>query len=257
MKRIVYSIYTSNIEEHTSTSPFKRSQFEKFKDRLKQRQEEYAKICGAQYKLFEASNTDFINIQFEKLILFTELSKEYDEVLYLDFDVIPITDKVLFDNFDLNKICGYRLDRITEIQHKIARRIKEDSFDRMNMFCKTCCKKAMLLLEDINSNNYIFNTGVFAGNKNSIKELDFINRLKECNSVFKEAKQDNLYPEEINKWWKPNNEVYVSYIVEKYDVPYNDIGLPWNFIIDNWNPDPSAGAYLLHHIRKEFDATFE
>ena len=115
----------------------------------------------------------------------------------------------------------------------------------------------MLLLEDINSNNYIFNTGVFAGNKNSIKELDFINRLKECNSVFKEAKQDNLYPEEINKWWKPNNEVYVSYIVEKYDVPYNDIGLPWNFIIDNWNPDPSAGAYLLHHIRKEFDATFE
>ena len=150
MKRIVYSIYTSNIEEHTSTSPFKRSQFEKFKDRLKQRQEEYAKICGAQYKLFEASNTDFINIQFEKLILFTELSKEYDEVLYLDFDVIPITDKVLFDNFDLNKICGYRLDRITEIQHKIARRIKEDSFDRMNMFCKTCCKKAMLLLEDIN-----------------------------------------------------------------------------------------------------------
>ena len=83
MKRIVFSIYTDNIEDHTSTSPFKRSQFKKFKSQLEKRQEDYAKICGAQYKLFEASNTDFINIQFEKLILFKSFIKDIFCILNL------------------------------------------------------------------------------------------------------------------------------------------------------------------------------
>ena len=35
MKRIVFSIYTSDIEKnHTSTTSFKRSQFEKYKDKF-------------------------------------------------------------------------------------------------------------------------------------------------------------------------------------------------------------------------------
>ena len=157
--------------------------------------------------------------------------------------------------FDLNKISGYRLDRITDAMHKLQRRIEDDGFDRMNMFCKTCCKKAMLLLEDINSDNYIFNTGVFAGNKKSIKRLNFIKRLKRTKKVFDEAVTDNLYPKEINKWWKPNNEVFVSYMVEKFKIPYNNIGLQWNFILDNWNPKPSASGYLLHYIKKEFNLT--
>ena len=258
MKRIVFSIYTSDIEKnHTSTTSFKRSQFEKYKDQLEDRQRKYAKICDAHYKLFQANNTNFIDIQFEKLILFTELAKEYDEVLYLDFDVIPITNKVFFNSFDLNKISGYKLDRITSVMHQLQTRIDNDGFDRMNMFCKTCCKKAMLLLEDINSDNYIFNTGVFAGNKKSIKRLNFIKRLNRTKKVFDEAVTDNLYPKEINKWWKPNNEVFVSYIVEKFKIPYNNIGLQWNFILDNWNPKPSASGYLLHYIKKEFNLTFD
>tara|TARA_Y100000389_G_scaffold5307_1_gene5017 strand:+ start:753 stop:1535 length:783 start_codon:yes stop_codon:yes gene_type:complete len=257
MKRIIFSIYTNNIEEHTSTSVFKRSQFEKYKHKLKQRQEEYATICNAQYKLFQATNTNFIDIQFEKLIIFSELSKEYDEVLYIDFDVIPMTNKVFFDSFNLNKISGYKLDKITEVMHKLQRRIEDDGFDRMNMFCKTCCKKAMLLLEDIDSDNYIFNTGVFAGNKKSIKKLNFIKRLKKTRKIFEEALTDNVYPHEINKWWKPNNEVFVSYIIEKFNIPYNNIGLQWNFILDNWNPKPAASGYLLHYIRKEFNLTFD
>ena len=69
MKRIVFSIYTSDIEKNnTSTTPFKRSQFEKYKDQLEDRQRKYAEICNAHYKLFRANNTDFIDIQFEKLI---------------------------------------------------------------------------------------------------------------------------------------------------------------------------------------------
>ena len=31
MKRIIYSIYTDNLEPHTSATDFKKSQFEKYK----------------------------------------------------------------------------------------------------------------------------------------------------------------------------------------------------------------------------------
>ena len=41
------------------------------------------------------------NIQYYKLHLLKELAKEYDEVLYLDFDVIPMQPINFFTAFDL------------------------------------------------------------------------------------------------------------------------------------------------------------
>ena len=46
-------------------------------------------------------------------------------------------------------------------------------------------------------------------------------------------------------------------MVEKFKIPYNNIGLQWNFILDNWNPKPAASGYLLHYIRKEFNLTLD
>ena len=76
------------------------------------------------------------------------------------------------------------------------------------------------------------------------------------NNKFNEAMIDNLYPEEINRWWKPNNEVYISYLIEKNNVPFTNIGMPWNFMLDDYAPKPSAAAHMLHHVRKEFGLSF-
>ena len=112
LKRIIYSIYTNNINQHTSSSDFKRNQFEKYKVQIQESQIEYAKNCNSEYKLYTTINNDYDKIQFEKIFLFEKLLETYDEVLYLDFDVVPQTKKVIFDEFDLNSICGYSLNRV-------------------------------------------------------------------------------------------------------------------------------------------------
>ena len=67
---------------------------------------------------------------------------------------------------------------------------------------------------------------------------------------------DNLYPDELSKCFFHNNEVYLSYIVEKYNIPFINLGMPWNFILDGYCKKPSAAAHLLHHVNKEFEISF-
>jgi len=255
MKRIVFSIYTDTVEPHQSATDFKKNQLKLFKNKLEESQSNYAKSCAAEYNLFTTSTTNYDHIQFEKLILLDDLSKDYDEVLYLDFDVIPNTPVNFFEAWDLNHICYYSVNR-SDDRLKVAKMLKYQSYDKMNMFVKLCAKKAMLLLDDINGNDDIANTGVVAGNKESIQKLDFKNRLNELHEKFNEAVDDNVYPDDITKLWFQNNEVYISYLVERYQVPYQNIGLPWNFLIDRNHPEVSAAGHFLHHVNKEFQRSY-
>ena len=47
--------------------------------------------------------TTYNIVNFYKLKLLYELSKTYDEILYLDFDVVCLTKDNFFDNWDLDK----------------------------------------------------------------------------------------------------------------------------------------------------------
>jgi len=255
MKRIIYSLYTDQVEEHSSVPDFKRNQFIKFKDQILESQKSYAKNCGADYELFTTSVSDYDKIQFEKIFLLEKLVNDYDEVVYFDFDIVPQTTKNIFDSFDLNKICAYGIVK-KPTSDQMHSRLKNDSWHKMDMYSKTCAKNAMLLLDDINGNDEMLNTGVIAANKNSIDKLKFSERFDYCFNKFEEASLDNLYPEEINKSWIHNNEVYISYLIEKFDVPYTNIGIQWNFILDQSSPDPSAAAYILHHVNKDFGISF-
>jgi len=67
---------------------------------------------------------------------------------------------------------------------------------------------------------------------------------------------DNVYPDDITKLWFQNNEVYISCLVERYQVPYQNIGLPWNFLIDRNHPEISAAGHFLHHVNKEFQRSY-
>ena len=73
MKRIVYSIYTNEVNEHTSTNDFKKSQFKKYKEKIIKSQKDYANLCNADYKLFNTEITNYDNIQFEKIFLLEKL----------------------------------------------------------------------------------------------------------------------------------------------------------------------------------------
>ena len=249
VKRIIFSIYREDIDEHTSTSLYKRNQFKKYKEQIIANHQAYAKLCGADYKLFTDVESNYDVIQFQKISMIKKLAREYDEVLYLDFDVITNTCLSFFEHFDLNTICVYNIDT-TISDEVLGYRIKDDNWNwhTMDMYVKACCKNAMLLLDDIDNSNIVINTGVIGVNKRSARLIDF----SKCSGVYHKAKDDNLYPTEINSKWKPNNEVYITYIIEKYNLPYTNIGLQWNFILDESHRDVSDAAYFYHVVNKDF-----
>ena len=65
---------------------------------------------GPMYKKFEQQIkrgypfiTTYNIVNFYKLKLLYELAKEYEEILYLDFDVVCLSKDNFFDNWNLNK----------------------------------------------------------------------------------------------------------------------------------------------------------
>jgi hypothetical protein len=256
VKRIIFSQHAQTVDDHTSVTDYKRAQFGRYKDKLIQAQKQYANFCDADYMCLEVIASNYDDIQFHKLHRFEMFSYEYDEVLYLDLDVVPQTKVNFFEHFNLDSICGYAMNR-GNVKKELYWKLRANNFDVMNVFSKSCCKSSMLLLEDIIGNDDVINTGVLGGNKKSIQTLDFNNRLKDIDSIYEEAKEDSLYPEEIVKSWRRNNEVFISYAIEKYNVPFTNIGMPWNFMLDSYEPEGGDASHFLHHINKEFERSFE
>lgn len=270
VKRIIFSIFNKDIQtNHDSTTSYKREQFSKFRHKLEECQREYSEFCGSEYILFESDISNYDNLQFEKIFKFEELADEYDEIVYLDFDMTP-TKKApnIFLEMNFNTICMFPIWRPTFIKsikdYRELQRIKnfihsgnEKIFDKMTMETKICAKKAMLLLEDIDGTDKVHNTGLIAGNKKIIKKLKFKKRLEEMNTLLDESKEDSLYPESITQYFNYNNEVYMSYLLERYDIPFTDLSMAWNFILDSSRPDISGSAYFYHHVNKDFQLCLE
>lgn len=255
MKRLVFSIYTDGLNPHSSVDEYKRTQFRTYKQKIIDVQQGYAFYCNADYALHTTETTDYNLLQFEKLMLFQEAFARYDEVLYIDFDVLPVTNRNFFDSFDLNNVCAYSFGR--EMHRKdLIQAAMWDQFDPMNVYAKTCCKNAMLLIHDIVGNRELINTGVVGGNKRVAEQLDFKRNVTEFNKIFQEALVDNIYPENITKNWFRNNEVFMSYLVEKNEVPFTNVGIQWNFILDKFCPKPTAGCHFIHHVNKQFELSF-
>ena len=111
MKRIIFSQHAQTVDDHTSVTNYKRAQFGRYKDKLIQTQKEYANFCDADYMCLEVIASNYDDIQFHKLHRFEMFSYEYDEVLYLDLDVVPQTEVNFFEYFNLDSICGYAMNR--------------------------------------------------------------------------------------------------------------------------------------------------
>ena len=84
MKRIIFSIYTNTVENHTSATDFKKSQFEKYKGELEESQKQYALLCGADYDLYLTNEKQYDTIQFDKLRRMEYFTQFYDEVVFLE-----------------------------------------------------------------------------------------------------------------------------------------------------------------------------
>ena len=102
MKRIIFTTYDDlKIDDYTQ------NQIKEYHDRLIANKKEYAKSISVEFKYFHNTNDvndlDFAKANLYKHYLMAELAKEYDEVMYVDLDIVFNTKLNVFEELDLSK----------------------------------------------------------------------------------------------------------------------------------------------------------
>ena len=275
MKRVIYSLYVDvPAKEHFGDSKNKHDTVDKanitinaFKnhyDRLIETKIAYAEYCQAdfvmfeyddQYKTFEQNFlkdypdfTGYEIINFYKIHLLYELSKKYDEILYLDFDVIPFTDESFFDVWDLSKgICVYNNNSHVVKHVDVSHSIRSPSAKYYNC-------QAMLLEVGLSAKNDVINTGIIGARKEDIQKLDFFGKFKDTIDMMTELRNDTsgLYPQNIIDMFRYDNETIFSFKREVNKVPIQWLDDKWHYFLDNQKFIPKD-TKLVHCICKDFD----
>ena len=311
MKNVIYSVYTNISDnqlrqsdtfygDNISKSEKTRIQFEKYKNRLIHSKTEYAKICNADFILFDEVDKKFVNdefdsINFYKHHLMEKLLKEYDNVLYLDFDVIPNTTESFFEVHDMNKINVHAVDATknntwcesaliewkkyekgkprnigTEEKPDLMtpKRISELHFDKYHMYCKSLCKLSMLAIEMILSkDHHVVNTGIIGGSSESLSQIKMTERMDEMISIFNEAVEEELF-DHFTKHHFINNEIFFSFILDRYKLNWNNLPFDWHYYVypeednhtENWKnilKTKLKSAKLIQMISKDFDLIYD
>ena len=275
MKRVIYSLYVDvPAKEHFGDSKNKHDTVDKanvtinaFKnhyDRLIDTKITYAEYCEAdfvmfeyddQYKTFERNFlkdypnfTGYEIINFYKIHLLYELSKKYDEVLYLDFDVIPFTDESFFDVWDLSKgICVYSNNDHVIKNVRVNHSIRSPSAKYYNCH-------AMLLEHGLNPKNDVINTGIIGARKEDIQKLDFFGKFKDTIDLMTELRNDTsgLYPQNIIDMFRYDNETIFSFKREVNNIEIQWLDDKWHYFLDKQKFIPKD-TKLVHCICKDFD----
>ena len=238
MKRLIYSVLIEIPSTDWGIGHPLRHIYWDFKDKIVEYKKRYADHCLADYKLFEdfgdfetfPEMSVYDNIQYYKLHLLKELAKEYDEVLYLDFDVIPMQPINFFTTFDLQSyLClkskTYPINRDIFKQTPSSRRGYVASF----------------LLDEMPRQYINYNTGVVGGSNNILSKIPFFQEL----SVVIPKLQITLFPDFTNltdNAVRYSNEAILTYIIKRYNIPTKNIGEIWN------NDSPVEENCFLRHF---------
>ena len=279
MTNIIYSIYIENKEPNLSEKhQFTKTQLKKHYEKLVDVKKEYAKHCNAEYRVyendtfyqkfkkkFEGFEFDIINLY--KIYLWEELGKDYDNVLYLDLDVIPNTTENFFETFDMNKICVYSPNAIKEnvwtktMLKNYKKNIHSFEYlitktDKYNEYVKAMCKRAMLATDNKFDTDYLIaNTAILGGNSNAIKKLRYTERLDEMSYTLKKAKEEQFFGETISKLFFANNEIFVHYLLDKDNIDWYNLPKEWHTYLmknDKITSDLKS-VKMIHLINKRFE----
>ena len=282
MKNIIYSIYIENEELNLSEKHlYTKIQLKKHYDKLIEVKQNYANICNAKFivygndtyyqkfrKKYEGLEFDVINLY--KIHMLERLSNEYDNVLYLDLDVIPNTSENFFEMFDMNKLCVYapnadmkswsQKDRKNYEKGKVSFETIISHKDKYSEYIKAMCKRAMLALDNIFDSNYLIaNTAILGGNSKVINNLKYSDRLKDLINTLNKAKEEKLFGEEISKLFFANNEIFFHYLLDKYNIDWFNLPKEWHTYLmtkDKRTKDLKS-VKMIHLINKRFEELWQ
>ena len=274
MKRVIYSLYVDvPADEHYGKSKNEHdtvdkasitvNAFKKHYKKLIDCKRHYANTINADFIMFEQAQyqsfeknfkydfpelTGYEIINFYKIHLLYELSKKYDEILYLDFDVIPLTNESFFNAWDLSKgICVYSNNDKVEKKSTTNHSIRSPSAKYFNCH-------AMLLEEGLNPDNDVINTGIICARKEDIIKLDFFGKFKDTINLMTKLRKDTsgLYPQNIVDMFRYDNETIFSYKREVNNVDIQWLDNKWHYFLDNQKFIPED-TKIVHAISKDFD----
>jgi hypothetical protein len=272
MKRVIYSLYidvpenefVDNIETNLNT----KKQFKDNYIKLLANKQWYADQLNVDFKIFEYEDyieyynyfkkkypyiTTYNIINFYKLHLLCELSKSYDEILYLDFDVVCLTNENFFETWNLNKgICVYNNSSLV----KTIEAVTERSQTIRSPTSKYYNTQAMLIEKGLNPKNKVINTGIIGANKNHINQLKYFDNFDNDLNIMTKLKSNyDIFPKKIVDFFGYDNETLFSVKLIENNVPVQWLDNHWHYFFDTQGFIPKDTKFV-HTINKKFDVVW-
>jgi hypothetical protein len=275
MKRVIYSLYIDvPATEHYGQSKQKSDTvakaqitvkaFKKHYKRLIDTKRKYANRIGASFIMFENDKrymtyeknlrkdfpdlTGYEIVNFYKIHLLYQLAKKYDEILYLDFDAVPVTTDSFFDIWDIqNHIAVYNQNHMIVKNREVKQSIRSPSAKYFNC-------QAMLIEKGLDPNNDVINTAIIGASKKQILKLDFFGGFKDTIDLMKKLRTDKsgLYPQNILDMFRYDNETIFSYKVNVNKVGIQWLDRRWHYFLDTQHFVPKE-TKIVHCVCKDFD----
>lgn len=288
MKRVIFSLYV-DIPEHEldyqppyhndtiSKTIRTKEKLKEYYSWLKSMHVRYAKSIGIEYKLFEYDKkyieyknmfnekypqiTSYNIVNFYKIHLMYEMAKDYDEILYLDFDAIPISNINFFDYWDVTKngVAIFRnarhVDRIDNQLYRSQERYerKGKAFSIRSPTAKYWNARALLIDQNMSGSNDVYNTGIVGISAKDLDKLNYFEDFTSLLNLMTELKNDSdgMWPEYLRDMFGWDNETIWSFRMNANGVGVQWLDEKWHHFMDKWSYIPKE-TNLVHVINKDF-----
>jgi hypothetical protein len=282
MSRVIYSLYIDIPKQDLDyQAPYAgddipktertKLQFIKHYDKLLQCKQTYAKDCNVDFIMYEYDDqfkqykkwwnnnypqiTEYNIVNFYKLYLLDKLADQYDEILYLDFDVIPVKSINFFEEWDLSKGIaiysnnGQAKRELRHISKGPIESVRSPTAKYWNCF-------ALLTEEGLDANNDVFNTGIIGASAYHIKQLNYFEDIDSIIQQMDELTQDEMYPEYMRDMFGYDNETIWSFLIQKKQIPIQWLTWHWHLFYNYHSIVPKA-ANFVHVINKRFEEVID
>ena len=267
MKKLIYSIYievpdnefVDNQKTNLNTKKELKENYQKLVDCKKQ----YADSIGADFVLVNKYKeyydemkskypflTTYNIINFYKIFLLYKFSSKYDQMLYLDFDVVPNTTEDFFVVWDLSKGIA-----IANNNNKVAKieNISETSQTIRSPNSKYYNAQAMLLHKGFSSEVDVVNTGIIGIDKSHLYKLEYFNTFDQDMITMTQLKFDHsMFPKKIVDYFGYDNETLFSVKLKEHNIPVQWLDDKWHYFFYD-NLFIPRNTKLIHTINKRFD----
>ena len=267
MNRLIFSLYVEvpdnefvdNVETNLNTKKEMNDNYQKLVDCKKQ----YANSIGVDFVMVNKYKeyydemkgkypflTTYNIINFYKIYLLYKFSSKYDEILFLDFDVVPNTKENFFEVWDLSKGVA-----ILNNNDKVLRmsQITETTQTIRSPTAKYYNTQAMLLDMGMKTENDVINTGIIGINKSNLYKLAYFNTFDRDMIKMTQLKFDtSVFPKKIVDYFGYDNETLFGFKLKQNNVPVQWLDDKWHYFFDRELFIPKDTKFI-HAINKRFD----